>query len=77
MLDRCINLLSYTEEQKKRSEFYLADSKGVPIWTSDTISMDAEEGEQHVPWTLCNYISCTNIRYRSKAKFYCVIKGDL
>ena len=75
MLDRCKNLLSYTEEEKKSSQFYLADSKGVPIWTSDQISVDDKSGERHLPWTLANYISCSNCRYPSKAKFYCVIKG--
>lgn len=54
------------------SEFYLADSKGVPIWTSDMISID-EESE--IPWTLINYIHYSNVRYPSKARIYCVQKG--
>lgn len=77
MLERCINLLSYTEEEKKNSEFYLADSKGVPIWTdSNTISLDEESGEKEIPWTLDNYISTSNVKYRCRVKIYCVSKGS-
>lgn len=75
MLERCKNICSYTEEEKRENQFYIADSKGVPIWTSDEISVDEESGERCVPWTLANFISCSNYRYPSKAKFYCVIKG--
>ena len=76
MVERCKNLCSFTEEEKQ-NEFYIADSKGVPIWTSDEISVDVESGEKYVPWTLANFISCSNYRYPSKAKFYCVVKGML
>ena len=63
MLEHCISMLKY---DKKDCEFYLADSKGVPIWTANMISMD---GEGEIPWT-----RHSNIRYRSKAKLYCVKK---
>lgn len=42
VLERCKNLLGYTDEEKKKCYFYLADAKGVPIWTSDEISVDEE-----------------------------------
>ena len=72
MLERCISMLKY---DKKDCEFYLADSKGVPIWTANTISMDDDDGEGEIPWTLMNFIRHSNIRYPSKAKLYCVKKG--
>ena len=51
---------------KKDCEFYLADSKGVPIWTANVISMDDDEGEGEVPGTLMNFIRHSNIWFPSK-----------
>jgi hypothetical protein len=76
MLERCINQLNYSVEEKKKCRFYLADSKGVPVWISDTLSVDAEGGEKNVQWILSNYIEYSNIKYPSKAKIYCVKQDD-
>ena len=75
MVDRCIELLDYTDKEKKKCKFYMADSKGIPIWTeSNTIPIDSGTKET-VPWTLSNFISYSNFKYPSKAKFYCVKQG--
>ena len=63
MLERCISMLKY---DKKDCEFYLADSKGVPIWTANVISMDDDEGEGEIPGTLMNFI-----RHRFPSKVNC------
>ena len=73
MLERSISQLEYSDDDKKSATFYIADSRGIPIWTADTISTD--DSEKQVLWTLSNYISYSNIWYPSKAKFYCVRKG--
>lgn len=75
MLERCLNIMKY--EKNGKLNFYLADSKGVPIWTVDTISIDSDDGEKEIPWTLINFIRHSNIRYPSKAKIYVVEKGML
>ena len=74
MLERCISVLKCDGEE---SHYYLADSKGIPIWSDNTISIDGSEGEEEIPWTLKNYIQYSNVRYPSKAKFYCVEKGKI
>lgn len=73
MLERCISTLKY-DNKNEEYEYYLADSKGVPIWTKDTISIDEETGEREIPWTLINYIHYSNVKYPSKARIYCVEK---
>ncbi len=76
MLEKCIKELGYSEEDKKENSHYLADSKGIPIWKSDTICIDDKsDGEKNIPWTLMNYIEYSNVHYASKAKFYCVAKS--
>lgn len=72
MLERCVNTLKYDKDSEL--EFYLADTKGVPIWIKDTISIDEEAGEREIPWTLINYIHYSNVKYPSKARIYCVEK---
>ena len=74
MLERCLNILKYEKNDDTEYVYYLADSKGVPIWTADTISID-DDGEKEIPWTLINFIRHSNIRYPSKAKIYVVQKG--
>lgn len=71
MLDRCLSFLRYEDSEESGATFYLADSKWVPIWSSDTIDI----GENEVPWTLINYITYSNTKYPCKAKIYCVKKG--
>ena len=39
----------YTEEDKKENSYYLADSKGIPIWKSDSICTDDKtDGEKRI-----------------------------
>ena len=53
MLEKCIKELGYSED--KKNSYYLADSKGIPIWKSDSICIDDKtDGEKNIPWTLMN-----------------------
>lgn len=65
----------YTEEEQKDCEFHVADAKGVPIRSSDKILVDTEEGEEELDWTLIRHIQLSNVKYPSKAKYFCVRKG--
>jgi hypothetical protein len=38
MLEKCIEV--YPEEKRSNAEFYVADSRGFPIWSSDMITID-------------------------------------
>ena len=56
--------------------FDIADSRGVGVWSSDSIAVDGPDGtKQEVPWSIATYIQLSNVKYRSKARFYCVKKG--
>ena len=64
MLERC------------NADFYIADSRGVGVWSSDNIAVDGADGtKQEVSWSIAIYIQLSNIEYPSKAQFYCVKKG--
>ena len=77
VLSKCVQEL-YSEEDQKKFEFYIADSKGVAIWNGDKIEVDIEESGQkksrECDWTLEKYIRLSNARYPSKARFFCVKK---
>ena len=74
MLEKCCSI--YSTEEREKATFYIADSRGVPIWTSDYLVIDGEDGkEQKVPWTLMKYIEYSHFKYASKAKFFCVRNG--
>ena len=78
MLETCINQLDYSEAEKREKSFYIADSRGISICKSDTLCVeDKGAGEKNIPWTLMSYIKYSNVRYPSKAKFYCVGKSKL
>ena len=63
-------------EEADNAEFYIADSRGVGVWSSDSIAVDGRDGtKQEVPWSIATYIQLSNVKYRSKARFYCVKKG--
>ena len=51
------------------------EMRGIPIWNSDTIRIDVEGGTEELQWTLSRYIKISNIKYPSKARFYCVRRG--
>lgn len=73
MLERCMEV--YSDDERQNSEFYVADSRGVPIWSSDKITVDTEEGQEELEWTLIRHIKLSNVKYPSKAKYFCVRKG--
>ena len=53
--------------------FDITDSRGVGVWSSDSIAVDGPDGtKQEVPWSIAAYIQLSNVKYRSKARFYCV-----
>ena len=72
MLEKCREV--YSEEQKN-AKFYIADSRGIPIWNSDTITIDVDNGTKELEWNLSRYIHLSNVKYPSKARYYCVRKG--
>lgn len=74
MLERCINI--YSQQDRANAEFYIADTRGFPIWNSDKIVIDVESGTEELEWTLGRHIRLSNVKYPSKAKFYCVRKGS-
>ena len=76
MLEKCIAEI-YTEEEQENAEFYIADSRGIPIWSSDTIKIDVDNGTEELEWTLNRYIHLSNAKYPSKVRYYCVRKGWL
>ena len=67
----------YSEDEQEGSRFYIADSRGVPIWTDDYLVIDGKNGEEKVPWTLMKYIEYSHVKYPSKSKFFCVREGVL
>lgn len=57
------------------ADYYLADGGGFPIASRDKITVDKEDGsEEKLPLTLQMYVRVSNIKYQSRAKFYCVEK---
>ena len=75
MLERCIEV--YPEEEQTHAQFYVADSRGFAIWSGDTIVIDLDDGPQEMQWTLGRHICFSNVKCPSKAKYYCVPKGNL
>ena len=72
MLERCIEVYPETHAQ-----FYVADSRGFAIWNGDKIVINLDDGPQKRQWTLGRHIRLSNVKYPSKAKHYCVHKGNL
>lgn len=63
-----------TEDQAKH-DFYIADTRGVAVWSGDSIAMDLEssgERTKECEWTLDQYIKFSRIKFPSKARFFCV-----
>ena len=54
------------EEERENAEFYIADSCGIPIWSSVTIKIDVDEGTEELAWTLNRYIHLFNAKCPSK-----------
>ena len=71
-------LLQFTQTAADcNSDFYVANGHGLPICCGDNIAIDNDQGEEElIPWSLGMYIKLSNVRYASKACFYCV-KKDL
>ena len=45
MLEKCVQQ-TYSEEDQREFDFYIADSKGVAIWNGDRIEVDLEGSGQ-------------------------------
>ena len=59
----------------ENATYYIADSSGVAIMSGEIISVeDAAGNEQKLQWTLETFLKVSNIRYQSRAKFFCVKK---
>lgn len=71
MLEKCKSI--YSDEELKGAEFYIADSRGAAICS--TIQLDSDGNDKEVTWTLSRYMSLSNMKFPSKARFYCVRKG--
>ena len=73
MVEKCKNEI-YPDSQPG-THYYIADSTGAAICSasSESITVDTREGdEKTLPWCLATYLKLTNVRYQSKARFYCV-----
>ena len=76
MLTKCVQE-TYSEEDQRSCDFYIADSRGVAIWNGDKIEVDIEgtgQKARECEWTLERYIRLSRVKYPSKARFFCVKK---
>lgn len=76
MLEKCVQEL-FTDEEQTKHNFYIADTRGVAVWSGDSIAMDLEgsgERTKECEWTLGKYIKLSRIKFPSKARFFCVKK---
>ena len=65
----------FPEQSDSDGEYFISDANGVSIASDDTLRLQKSDGEQHeVPWTIQGYLKASGIRFRSKARFYCVQK---
>ena len=68
MLEKCVSV--YSDDEQEGSSFYIADSRGVPIWTDDYLLIDDKDAEKKLPWTLIKYVEYSHVKYPSKSKFF-------
>ena len=76
MLIKCMQEI-YTEEEQEDSDFYIADTRGMPVWNGDKIEVDTEgsgERARECEWTLEKLINLSSAKFPIKARFYCVKK---
>ena len=77
VLQKCVASVYPGTAADCNSDFYVANGRGLPICCGDNIAIDNDQGEEElIPWSLGMYIKLSNVRYASKARFYC-IKKDL
>ena len=79
MVKKCSQEIYGEKAADKEFSFYIADSRGIEIWNSDTIEIDTEGSgskKESCLWSLGNYIKLSGIKYPSKARFFCVKKSD-
>ena len=77
MVEKCAQELYGKEPEQDNCTFYIADSKGIEVWSSDDIKVDVEgsgENQESCNWSLEKYIKLSGIKYPSKARFFCVKK---
>ena len=77
VLQKCISVTFPDDnvESNDNYEYYIANGKGMSIYSGDTIQIENENGEEEsIPWTLETYIQLSNARYASKTRLYCVKK---
>lgn len=60
-------------EQSLDTTYYLADSSGAIIGSSDT-NFTVPGENTIIPWTVGNYMAMSHSRYASKTRLYCVQK---
>ena len=72
MLEKCISVV-FPDDSSDGGKYYMSNGRGMPICDGEYIRVDNDEGkEELIPWTLETYIKLSNIKYASKAHFYCV-----
>ena len=72
MLEKCISMV-FPDDSSDGGKYYMSNGRGMPICDGEYIRVDNDEGEEElIPWTLETYIKLSNIKYASKARFYCV-----
>ena len=71
VLEKCVSAVFPNDS--KDGKHYIANGRGIPIYSGDSIPIDNEDGnEELIPWTLDAYIKLSSFRYASKARLYCV-----
>lgn len=72
VLQKCISV-TFPDDNVESNDHYIANGKGMSIYSGDTIQIENENGEEEsIPWTLETYIQLSNARYASKTRLYCV-----
>ena len=54
MLEKCIEV--YPDKKQSNAEFNVSDSRDFPIWSSNAIVIDLDDGPQEMAWTLGRHI---------------------
>ena len=71
VLEKCVSAVFPNDSSD--GKHYVANGRGIPIFSGDNIAIDNNEGEEEfVPWTLDTYIRLSSCRFASKTRLYCV-----
>ena len=64
-------------DEDSESEYYLADSTGLPVCPDEsTITVQDEQGSNvALDWNMANYMKAAGVRWQSKVRLFCVRKN--